>query len=150
MALNQFTQKPLKGMVDQTVNPSIFTFQSDNVADLNAGDYVSVKASPASRVPLVIANIIATTAGFISGIVTLDPKQDTYKQGQYLQVAGPGSVAYVQFSAAAVAANVEVSVSAKGVFKAAVTGDKVVGVTWNDVAASGIGRVLVVQSYTKA
>lgn len=150
MALNQFTQKPLKGQVDQTINPTIHTFQSDNVADLNAGDYVSVKASPASRVPLVIANIIATTAGFISGIVTLDPKQDTYKQGQYLQVALPGSVAYVQFSAAAVAANVEVAVSSKGVFKAAVTGDKVVGVTWNDVASGGIGRVLVIQSYTKA
>lgn len=153
MPLNQFTQKPIKGQVDQTINPSIHTFQSDNVADLVAGDLVTVKASPASRVPLIVAVAAASgvnSAGIISGVVTLSPKQDTFKQTQYAEVALPGSVAYVQFSAAAVAANVEVAYSAKGVFKAAVSTDKVVGVTWNDVASGGIGRIMVLQPYVKA
>ena len=151
MALNQFSQNPLKGQVDQTINPSILTFQTTNVADVLAGDYVSVIAgSPAGQVPQVNAIVAVATAGLLGGVVTLDPKQDTYKQGQFLQVACAGSVAYVQFSAAAVAANVEVAVSAKGVYKAAVATDKVVGITYNSVASGGIGRIMVVQPYTKA
>lgn len=149
MPLNQFGQKVLAGMVDQTINPTIHTFQSNNATDINAGDLVTVVATPAGRVPMVARVASVTTAGQITGVVCLDPKKDVYKigtvAGPFMQVALPGSVIYVKFTNAAVAANLRVAFSATGLYKVAVSTNQAIGITWNDVAANGIGRILVIK-----
>jgi len=145
MPLNMITQQVLKGQVDLTINPSIYTMQSTDVANIAAGDLVTVKASTAPAVPACGVVTSTTNSGFLTGVATLSPKQTEFKQSEMLEVALPGSVVYVQFSAAAIAANVRVSYSAKGVFKAAVTTEQAVGVTINSVASGGVGRIMIIK-----
>lgn len=145
MPLNQLTQKPIKGQVDLTINPSIWTLQSSDVANIVAGDLVTIKTTPGGQVPQCGVSTSTTNSGQLTGVATLSAKQTEFKQGELLEVAMPGSVVYIQVSNAAVAGNIRLSYSAKGIFKAAVSTEQAVLITLNAVAANGIVRAMVIK-----
>lgn len=99
MALNQFAQSVMVGMVDQTVFNNILTVRLNKAAPaaLEAGSYVALSPAVAGKVPVVVAGV-ATAVGL--GVIVLDPLSSTNKPGRTLSVAAKGSYIYIKVNEA--------------------------------------------------
>lgn len=155
MALNQFAQSVLAGMVDLTIFNQIFTFQHKNAEanPLLASDLVRLDPTAVGQVPVVVAASLATQKP--AGIAILNPMRQSTKGGQLLEVAAPGSTIYVKFSAAVqrdqlVAFNAKGTINAQGVvtdatYKIAASGNYAIGKVLDPTGANGIGRIQVIE-----
>lgn len=126
MALNQFAQSVMKGMVDLTVFNQIITVQhkTGESTALSSGDLVKLDPTANGSVPVVVAASADTDIPY--GVAILNPMRQETEGGQYLEVAAVGSTIYVEV-AGALNRGAEITYSSKGVFKAAVSGDVVIG-----------------------
>ena len=143
--MNQFSQAPLKGLMDLRFNPSIMSCQVDESesGELVPGQAVTMVDS-ADGVPKVIA--AADDEADIFGFVVYDVKSDVYEAGDRLEIAyGSGSVMYM-LSDAAIAryAELQIVVSGVEVATAAVGEHAIIGRALDKAGGAGeLIRVLI-------
>lgn len=97
--LNQFTQTPMVGQQDQTVNQNLKLVRIDPASTatvLKAGQAFKL-VDVAGETPIVDVALVTEKA---YGVAIHDVKRDTYLAGDYITVACVGSVLYLQTSAA--------------------------------------------------
>lgn len=154
MALNQFAQSVMAGMVDLTIFNQIFTFQHKNAeaTPIFGSDLVRLDASGVGQVPVVTACTAATQKP--AGIAILNPMRQSTKGGQLLEVAAPGSTIYVTFSANVtrdqlVAFNAKGTISGTTVtpatYKVAATGNYAIGKVLDVTASGAVGRIQLIE-----
>lgn len=135
MALNQFQQSVIKGMVDQRVAANVITCQYDKAGsgDLVPGQLVKLGTAAGESI-IVVPSAADTDVHF--GVVTYNSMKAAVKPGQFLEVASAGSVVYVE-AGAALARGARVAWAADAKVVAAGAGDVVAGTLLDNAAASG-------------
>lgn len=96
--LNQFQQGPIKGDVSAVPNPTTLPVQisKDSSETFYPGTAVKLIAGQANTI--LVEKAAATEAIF--GFVIFSPKKNSWTAGQAAEVALPGSVMYMESSAA--------------------------------------------------
>lgn len=96
--MNQFAQGPIKGNVSGVPNPTTLPAQisKDSTDTFYPGTAVKLIAGAAKTI--LVAKAAATEAVF--GFVVWSPKKSSFTAGDAVEVALPGSVMYMESSAA--------------------------------------------------
>lgn len=100
VAINQFAQTPVQGMMDLEFNGSVWTGQVSNSQGtaLIAGQTVKLDPTAASGVPKYLARTAATDP--IDGVVARNLKNPSFVAADYFEVAASDSVIYLTADAA--------------------------------------------------
>lgn len=134
--INQFIQSEVKGSLDLTINPTIFSVQVDaaQATDLVPGQLVKL-ATTAGGIMKVVASSAATDAHF--GVVRYNIKDASFPAGAVCEIAGEGSVVYME-AGAAITRGADVMYAASvQVVTAATTGNVIVGKALDAATAAG-------------
>jgi len=141
LSMNQFNLIPIKGQLDQNINPNVFSCRvgQSQATSLVPGQAVTY-ANTTSKIPEVLA---ATATDPIFGFVPYSIKKNTFAAGEAIDVVIDGGVMYMEADAAiAQGAEVEIIASGQTVTTALGTNTKV-GIAFDKAAADDIFRVLI-------
>ncbi len=97
---NQFTQTPVLGMVDMTVNPAIISVKIDPASVstvLQSGQGFKIKDVAANE---IIVDVVANATEEVFGVSIYNPRKNLYNPGDTIELALSGSVVYLEASAA--------------------------------------------------
>lgn len=142
--LNATFQVPVKGALDQIANKNVFNcrFYSSTSTDTTA-PAMAVVLDDEYNNAITVAAATAQDSKFF-GFVTWAHKNNAKGVGDYLEVASDYSVMYMEATSTAIGAGTAVAYVVSGQkIEAATTGDKVIGYALDNIAASGVGRVLI-------
>ena len=100
-AMNQFSQAPILGQVDQVPSPNVVTVQIDPASaatSIQVGDVV--KLITGSSATILVDKCSGPTDGPVYGVILYNERKNTYAAGDLCEVGLGASYVYLRTSAA--------------------------------------------------